>query len=49
MSMKSSVYYNHSTDGYNGYVNCDKNIIVPDKDAVAKETLVFMLVSFQRH
>ena len=49
MSMKSSVYYNHSAGNYNGYVNCDKGINVPDKDAVAKEALDFMVFCFQEY
>ena len=46
-AMISSVYYNHSTGNCDGYVNCDENIIVPNKDVVAKKPLVSMLVSFQ--
>ena len=46
VSIKSSVYYNHSTGDYN--VDGD-GIIVLDEDVVAKEALVFMVVSFRGH
>ena len=39
MSIKSSVYYNHSTGDYNGYVNYGDGIVVLDEDVVAKEAL----------
>ena len=32
-----------------GYVNYGDGIVVPDEDAVAKEALVFMLVTFRGH
>ena len=44
--LKSSIYYNHSTGNYDGYINYSESIVVPDKYAVAKEALVFMLVNF---
>ena len=40
MNIKSSLYYNHSTGNYDGYVNYDEGNVVPDEDAVAKEALV---------
>ena len=49
MSIKSSVYYNLSTGDYNGYVNYGDGIVVLDEDVVAKEALVFMVVSFRGH
>ena len=49
MSIMSSVVYNNSTGNYDGYVNYGPGIVVPDEDIVAKEALVFMLVSFRGH
>ena len=47
MSIKQSVYYNKATGSYDGYVNFGEGIVVPDDNIVAKEALVFMLVSFK--
>ena len=43
---QSSVHYDNSAGNYNGYVNPGKDTAAPGKDAVTKEALVFMLVSF---
>ena len=49
MSIKSAVTYNQSTGNYEGYVNYGDGIKVPDKNSVATEATVFMLVSFRGH
>lgn len=46
MSIKSFVYHNHSADNYNSYVNYGESIVAPEEDVVAKEAIVFILVSF---
>ena len=46
MSIKSSVFYNKHTGHYEGYTDLGKDI-VSDEDEIAKEALVFMLVSYR--
>ena len=47
MSIAELLKYCHKLGDMIGYVNFGKDIAVPDPDAVAKEALVFMLVSFK--
>ena len=46
MSIKYSVVYNKHTRHYEGYIDLGKDI-VSDEDEIAKEALVFMLVSYR--
>ena len=42
----SHLCYNHSAGNHDGYASYGKGIVAPEDDVVAKEVLVFMLVSF---
>ena len=37
--------YNHSAGNHDGYASYGEGIVAPEDDVVAKEVLVFMLVS----
>ena len=47
MSIKESIYNNKSTGNHDICVNFGEDIVVPDENLVAKEELVFVLVSLK--
>ena len=47
MSIHELLKYNQSMGKWDGYVNFGEGIAVPDPDVLAKDALVFLLVSFK--